>query len=90
MARGPRSVVPSFPHHVIHRGNNRQVIFAEPADFSFYLTCLRCVKKLHSCKVYAYALLTNHVHLLLEPAGSKDLGQFMKRVAGDIGSSCLC
>lgn len=38
MPRGPRPVVPLMPHHVIHRGNNRQVIFAEPNDF-IYSVC---------------------------------------------------
>ncbi len=82
MARGPRPVAPFVPHHVIHRGNNRQVIFAEAEDFRYYLSCLRWAKTLYSCRLYAYALMTNHVHLLLEPAGGKELGWLMKRVAG--------
>lgn len=82
MPRGPRPVVPLNPHHVVHRGHNRQVIFAEIEDYAYYLSCLRLAKKLYPCRVYAYVLMTNHVHLLLSPPGMKDLSQLMKRVAG--------
>lgn len=82
MPRGPRPVAPLIPHHVIHRGNNRQIIFAEPDDYIYYLACLRSAKALYSCRIYAYVLMTNHVHLLVEPSGPTDLGRFMKRVAG--------
>ena len=70
------------PHHVIHRGHNRQVIFAETEDFEYYLSCLRLAKKLYPYRLYAYVLMTNQVHLLLEPRGLKDLSGVMKRVAG--------
>ena len=37
MARLPRLTVPGYPHHVIQRGNNRQTIFREPADYEYML-----------------------------------------------------
>lgn len=82
MPRGPRPVAPFIPHHVVHRGHNRQVIFAESEDYEYYLGCLCLAKKLYPCRLYAYVLMTNHVHLLLEPAGMKNLSGLMKRVAG--------
>ena len=82
MARISRPAAPFLPHHVIHRGNNRQVIFGDREDFRYYLTCLNWAKKHYSTSLYAYVLMTNHVHLLLEPKGLNDLGQCMKRVAG--------
>lgn len=82
MPRGPRPIAPYFPHHVIHRGHNRQVIFAEVEDYDYYLSCLKVAKSLYSIKVYAYVLMTNHVHLLLEPQAGRDLSRLMKRVAG--------
>lgn len=80
MARGPRLTVPALPHHVIQRGNNRQAIFFEPEDYRVFLDCLRVAK--HKCRVslYAYVLMTNHVHLLLEPTQAGDLGRFMQSV----------
>ncbi len=82
MPRGPRPVAPLIPHHIIHRGNNRQAIFARTDDFQYYLSCLRVAKELHSCRIYAYILMTNHVHLLVEPPEPSGLSGFMKRVAG--------
>jgi hypothetical protein len=46
MARIGRIVVPGFPHHVTQRGNRRQRVFFEPADFALYRDLLaeRCAK----------------------------------------------
>jgi putative transposase len=74
--------VPHYPHHIIQRGHNRQVIFAQADDYTYYLSSLRAWKTHYQIKVYAYCLMTNHVHLLLEPGDEPGtLGQFMKRVA---------
>jgi len=82
MARGPRPVAPSQPHHILHRGHNRQALFAEPENYARYLADLRWAKTLYACRLYAYVLMTNHVHLLLEPSDAGHLAQVMKRVAG--------
>jgi len=37
MARLPRFVIPDQPQHVIVRGNNREPIFIDEADYQFYL-----------------------------------------------------
>ncbi len=41
MARLPRYVLPGQPQHVIQRGNNREPIFAQAADYAFYLEKLK-------------------------------------------------
>ncbi|MFQ5847098.1 MAG: transposase [Candidatus Methylomirabilales bacterium] len=82
MPRGPRPVVPSIPHHVIHRGNNRQTIFFQGKDYERFLMILTKAKHLHPCRLYAYVLMPNHVHLLLEPVTRDGLGKFMKVLAG--------
>ncbi len=80
MPRTTRVVIPAYPHHIIQRGNNRQATFFAEADYRYYLECLRQAKKKCRCRVYAYVLMTNHVHLLVEPAGTGDLGEFMQSV----------
>ncbi len=37
MPRGPGILLPDFPHHIIHRGHNRQVVFSEKTDYRYYL-----------------------------------------------------
>jgi len=64
MPRSSRIVVPATPHHVIQRGHNRHVVFATDEDFQRYLDNLwECKAKL-GCRIYAYCLMTNHVHLI--------------------------
>jgi putative transposase len=83
MPRMGRVVLPNYPHHVVQRGHNKQVVFAEPGDFQRYLEDLRELKALYNVKVYAFCLMTNHVHLLLAPGNSAaSLGQLMKGLAG--------
>jgi putative transposase len=78
-----RVVLPNYPHYVVQRGHNRQVVFAEPNDFTRYLDDLRELKTLFDVKVYAFCLMTNHVHLLLAPGDSvAGLGLLMKGLAG--------
>ncbi len=40
MPRLGRVVLPNYPHHVVQRGHNKQVVFAEEADYRYYLSTL--------------------------------------------------
>jgi putative transposase len=78
-----RVVVPSLPHHIIQRGHNRQAVFAREADFQYYLATLAEWKARLGCAVYAYCLMTNHVHLVIAPGEDPSvLARLMKRLAG--------
>ncbi|WP_033046203.1 transposase [Pseudomonas fluorescens] len=82
MPRMGRIVLPNYPHHVVQRGHNRQVVFAVAEDYQRYLSDLRELKDAFGVKVYAYCLMTNHVHLLLAPGESTaELGRLMKALA---------
>jgi putative transposase len=82
MPRMARVVLPQYPHHVVQRGHNRQVIFAERQDYQRYLDTLREFKEKYAVAVYAFCLMTNHIHLLLSPRESTGIGKLMKRLAG--------
>ena len=73
MPRKARIVVPGVVHHVVQRGHNRQVVFAADEDFQFYLENLAELKGELDIRLYAYCLMTNHVHLLLMPAQTASL-----------------
>lgn len=82
MPRIGRLVVEGYPHHVVQRGHNRQVVFAAEEDFERYLGDIRELKETFGIRLYAYCLMTNHVHLLLGPRdGASSLGSFMKALA---------
>jgi putative transposase len=80
MARLPRITLPAHPHHIIQRGNNRQATFFADDDYHFFLESLRQAKIKCRCRIYAYVLMTNHFHLLVEPTEIGDLGRFMQSV----------
>ena len=82
MPRTGRVVLPDYPHHVVQRGHNRQAVFAESADYRYYLETLAEFKAALGVRVYAFCLMTNHIHLLLEPDTRMGLAQLMKRLAG--------
>jgi putative transposase len=75
MARLGRIVAAGFPHHVTQRGNRRQAIFFEPADYALYRDVLaeRCRKA--AVEVWAYCLMPNHVHLVLVPSSPNALAR---------------
>ena len=66
MGRHPRIHQPQLLFHVMARGNNGQEIFNSPKDYGSFLEMMRETKKHYRFKLYAYALMPNHIHLLLE------------------------
>lgn len=83
MPRTSRVVLPNYPHHIIQRGHNRQVVFAGDEDYLYYLKNLKEWKKELGCKIYAYCLMTNHVHLIVDTVKeTENLALLMKRVSG--------
>ena len=76
-------MLPNYPHHVVQRGHNKQVVFAEEVDFRYYLKTLEEFKDLYGVQVYGFCLMTNHIHLILQPGEAiAGLGQLMKRLSG--------
>jgi len=83
MPRIGRVVAPNMPHHVVQRGHNRNTVFVDDDDYSYYLDTLGNWSRQLQVKVYAWCLMTNHVHLLLDPGDDiKSIGLLMKRLAG--------
>jgi putative transposase len=80
MARLPRLTLPGYPHHVIQRGNNRQVIFKTAADYQHILNLLDDNAKKFAVDVHAYVLMSNHFHLLATPQTDTGLPQMMQAV----------
>jgi REP element-mobilizing transposase RayT len=66
MARRPRIQFEGAFYHIIVRGNQRQDIFDDEGDRRRYLERLRVYKDKCGFLLYAYVLMSNHVHLLIE------------------------
>ena len=77
MARLPRFDLAGVPQHVVQRGNNRLPCFLDDDDRQRYLQCLRHGLSRFGCKLHAYVLMSNHVHLLLTPKEAGAVSQLM-------------
>ena len=80
MARLPRLTLADQPHHVIQRGNNRQTVFADRADFEKMLALLGEHALRFGIALHAYVLMDNHFHLLATPATDDGLPRWMQAV----------
>lgn len=78
MPRRPRITLPDVPQHVIQRGNNRSVCFYAEEDYVLYLNWLEEYSVKTDCKIHAYVLMTNHVHLLVSSEATDGVGKMMK------------
>jgi putative transposase len=67
MTRLARMVVSGLPHHVTQRGNRREPIFFEDGDQEIYRDLLGEQARKADVEVWAYCLMPNHVHLILNP-----------------------
>jgi REP element-mobilizing transposase RayT len=79
MPREARKISRSNIYHVILRGINRQDIFEDDGDRHYFMTVMQHYKGISDFRLHAFCLMTNHVHLLMEPKG-EPLGQVFRRV----------
>lgn len=66
-------------YHIILRGINRQTIFEDDEDRRYFLWAMKKAKEDSGFKLYAFCLMSNHIHLLMEPA-EEPLAQIFKRI----------
>jgi putative transposase len=79
MARRRRVHSAGLLYHVIVRGNQRRKTFRDDRDYQAYLDRLVRYQGKFAVKVYAYCLMPNHAHLLVEVSG-EPLSKFMQGV----------
>ena len=75
MSRPPRILSSTGLYHVIFRGINRLNIFEEKEDYKKMLEIFAKLKEKESIEIYAYCLMTNHVHIFLK---EKEIGDIKK------------
>lgn len=80
MGRKPRSWSESGFYHVVARGNNRQRVFREEADYIQYLRFLAVALASRNTHLHHYCLMPNHVHLLMSAQEPQDLSRTMHHV----------
>lgn len=69
--------------YLSQRGHNRQPVFIEERDYQYCLANLQEGSAELGSSVYAFSLLTNHIHLIVGGAPSVTaIPALMKRLAG--------
>jgi REP element-mobilizing transposase RayT len=82
MGRYAGKTIADVPYHIINRGNNHHPIFFCDDDYLFFLNSLELAKGKDPCRIYRFVLMTNHIHLILEPAGDGgNLAYFTKHIS---------
>jgi REP element-mobilizing transposase RayT len=79
MARKPRVHFAGALYHVMCRGNQGQAIFKDDRDRERYLDFLKESQKRFGYRLYAYVLMGNHVHHLVE-IGQTPLSKVMQNI----------
>lgn len=77
MSRTARPLMHNASYHVISRGIRKEDVFLCKEDFEKYLDKLWKYKNKFSSKIYAYCLMPNHVHILLDPDTPTNLKRIM-------------
>src|SRR5258708_26148803 len=80
----PRLACPEEPRvalHVVQRGRARSPCFSCARDRAAYLEARRECAARAGCAVHAYALMGNHVHLLVTSARAAGAARLMPSVA---------
>jgi putative transposase len=75
MPRAGRIYAPEGTVHVVARCNNREFYFTTPGDFEVVLAYLGEMRRTYEVTLYAYMLMSNHIHLLLQAPRRDALGR---------------
>lgn len=65
MPRKPRVLSSTGIYHIVLRSVNQHIIFEEDFDYKKFLFTLSDCKMKYDIKIYAYCLMDNHIHILL-------------------------
>ena len=81
MPRRARQKSSTGVYHVMLRSVNNQAIFEEAENYERFKETVSKYKQICSYKVFAYCLMSNHVHILLK-VERDNIGELIKRLAG--------
>ena len=65
MSRKPRIFSSTGIYHIILRSVNQPIIFEDEADYLKFLYILTDCKEKYGIDIYAYCLMNNHIHLMI-------------------------
>jgi len=75
MPRIARLLALNYPHHITQRGNNKEPVFIDDEDKKVYLNILKKYSDQWKFDIWAYCLMSNHVHILVVPREEESLAK---------------
>src|SRR5436190_17512415 len=78
MGRPLRLVGEDLVYHALNRGNNRGPVFFAPDDSRTFLRALGRTKARYPFRLFAYCLMGNHFHLVLQPAAGQTISRVLQ------------
>jgi len=66
-------------YHVMLRGINKQIIFEDNEDYEKFLQIVKGYRNKCGFEIYAFCLMSNHIHILIKEA-KEDLGMVFRRI----------
>ena len=82
MPRKPRFAPPGYPLHLTQRGNYRQPVFFTDEDRSEFLALLDHHADLRQVRIHGYAIMSNHIHLVVTGQVEDAVSRFMQHLTG--------
>lgn len=80
MSHKPRKKSATLTYHIVVKGADRQLLFEEPKDYQKYLTIIEYYKTECQFDLFAYCLMSNHVHLLIRHSPEYPLEFIFRRI----------
>lgn len=80
MPRTPRQFTHEFPYHVTCRCNNKNFYFKDTFSFELYKATLEQSMKRLQFQVFAYVIMSNHVHLILQTSEVRPIDVVMHHI----------
>jgi putative transposase len=80
MGRQPRLIADGLIYHALNRGNNRQPVFADHADYAAFLQAVAQTRERYPFRLYGYCLMSNHFHLLLQPEPGQSISRILQSI----------
>ena len=83
MSRIARIVVEGVPYHITQRGNGRQQVFFDAADYQLYLDLLQRNATDAGLVIWGWCLMPNHVHVVAVPHRPHAMASALGRTHAD-------
>lgn len=83
MAKIKRYFEYGYPYLVTTITNNREPIFSNEQNSKILLVAIEFFRLTLNYKIFAYCLMPDHLHIILQPVGEYDLSYIMRMIKGN-------